>query len=103
VVQKKLLDREHALYETVLTHWKNTADLAANGLTLRFSDIGKDVDVVYDDDGAYDSISILGKRSSSSAATARRGRRKRLREKLKGASLNSNLPCGVRVNFAESF
>ena len=37
VVQKKLLDREHTLYKTLLGHWRNTSALAASGLSLNFS------------------------------------------------------------------
>jgi len=36
-VQKKLLDKEQSLYNTLLGHWMNTAELAATGLSVNFS------------------------------------------------------------------
>jgi len=46
-VQKKLLEREQTLYDTLLGHWKNTPKLAASGLSVNFSTgdiIGDDED-----------------------------------------------------------
>jgi len=80
-VQKKLLEREQALHETVLSHWKNIPGLAATGLLLKFSD-DVDVDLVCSDRETKSSESA--KRQASGATMARRDRRKRFKTKLKG-------------------
>jgi hypothetical protein len=42
--KKKLLDREHTLYKTLLGHWRNTAVLAESELSLNFAVDAEDTD-----------------------------------------------------------
>ena len=72
-MQKKLLEREQALYASVLGHWKNSADLAAGGLSIEFSENTTDFDTPVTQDSDF----VL-KKPTLSAARRTRKRRRRL-------------------------
>jgi len=85
-----LLEREQALNDLVMTHWKNVADMVANGVSLNFSE--EDVELGAGDIGLGipDDSSTSCKRPSRAAARRTRKKRQRANSKNRNNHSTSN-------------